>query len=168
MGKLKNVFVSFARRDEAAAHSLLEELRRENFSVSGGEQDFKADADWQKAVEAAIRSAEAVIVLIASNATPTKYQGVEWSATLECYWADRTKSLIPVLIGDAELPSFVARFQALRLPDATSGWSAVIQALQGQAVGPNPILLKDTAKLRERLKSVEAFAQSIKKDANAW
>ena len=82
MGKVKNVFVSFARRDEAAARSLIEELRRHDFSVSGGIGDFKADADWQKAVEEAIRAADAVIVLLGSSAAPTKYQALEWSVAL--------------------------------------------------------------------------------------
>lgn len=168
MGISKNVFVSYSRRDEAVAQTLIGELSRHGFSASGGSESFKSDADWQKAVEEAIRSAEAVIVLIGNNSEPTKYQEFEWSCTLESYWADRTKLLIPVLIGDAKLPSFVARFQALRLPDAASGWSAVIRALQSQVVQPAPIVLKDTAKLRERLKSVEKFAHSIKKDDNVW
>ena len=170
MGKLKNVFVSFSRRDEAAGRSLIEELRRHYFSVSGEVGDFNADVDWQKAVEEAIRSAEAVILLLGSSAAPTKHQELEWSITLESHWADPKKLLIPVLLGDASLPSFVANFQAFRLANADGGWGPVIQALiQGQVVEANPIVVKDTAKLRERLKSVEEFAQSIKKtNENAW
>lgn len=163
MGKTKKVFVSYARRDAAAARTLVDELRRNKFSVLGDGQGSTAGEDWQKATEDSIQSADAVIVLIAGNSAPTKYQELEWSCTLESYWADRTKSLIPVLIGDTPLPSFAARFQALRLPDATSGWGAVIQALQNQGVEPAPTIVKDTAQLRERLKNVEMFAQSIKK-----
>ena len=168
MGKAKKVFVSYARRDEAAAQSLIEELRRDNFSVSGGEGDFKTDVDWQKTAEAAIRSADAVIVIVASNAPPTKYQELEWSVILESHWDDPKKLLIPVLIGDAKLPSFLARFQALRLPQGSGNWRPVIEALQGQAAEPKPMTPKDTAQLKERLKSVETFAQSIKKDENVW
>jgi hypothetical protein len=136
--------------------------------VADGVGDFKADADWQKSVENAIRSADAVIVLLGSKGEPTKYQELEWSIILESHWADPTKLLIPVLLGDANLPSFAANFQLLHLPDATGGWASVVQALQGQVVKPNPILVKDTAKLRERLKSVEAFAHGLKKDENVW
>ena len=93
MGKLKNVFVSFSRRDEAAARSLIDELSRHNFFVSGGMGDFKADADWQKAVEASIRTADAVIVLLGSKAAPTKYQELEWSEILESHWADSFPTL---------------------------------------------------------------------------
>jgi hypothetical protein len=168
MGKGKTVFVSFARRDEAAARSLIEELRHHNFSVSDGAGDFKTDLDWQKTSEAAIRSADAVIVLVASDAPPTKYQELEWSVILESHWDDPKKLLIPVLIGNVKLPSFLARFQALRLPNASGNWSPVIQSLQGQAAEPKPMTSKDTAQLRERLKNVETFAHSIKKDENAW
>lgn len=168
MAKAKNVFVSYARRDEAVARSLIDEVRRHNFSVSLGEQDFKTDVDWQKAVEVAIRSADAVILLLAGNAAPTKYQELEWSATLESHWDDPKKLLIPVLIGDANLPSFAASFQALRLPDANVDWTPVIQALQGQGAAPDPLGLKDPLKLKERLKSVELFAKSMKKDENLW
>ncbi len=168
MGKSKSVFVSFSRRDEAAARSLIDELRRHEFSVSDGVGDFKADAEWQQAVEKAIRSADAVIVILGGKAEPTKYQELEWSVILESHWADSKKLLIPVLLGDADLPSFLASFQPLHLPDATGGWTPVIQALQGQVVKPEPIFVKDTAKLRERLKIVEEFAQRIKKDDNVW
>lgn len=168
MGRVKSVFVSFARRDEAAAQSLIEELRRHNFSVSGGVGEFKTDLDWQKAAEAAIRSSDAVIVLFASDTPRTKYQELEWSVILESHWADPKKLLIPVLIGDVKLPSFVARFQALRLAEASGSWSPVIQALQAQAAEPKPMTPKDTAQLRERLKNVETFAHTIKKERNAW
>ncbi len=168
MGKVKNVFVSYARRDEAAARSLVEELHRHNFSVFDGVGDFKTDLDWQKTSEAAIRTADAVIVLVVSDAPPTKYQELEWSVILESHWDDPKKLLIPVLIGDAKLPSFIARFQALRLAETSGNWSPVIQALQGQAAEPKPMTSKDTAQLRERLKNVETFAHSIKKDDNAW
>lgn len=168
MGKVNSIFVSFARRDESAARSLIEELRRNNFSVSGGEGDFKTDVDWQKTAEAAIRSADAVIVLVAGDASPTKYQELEWSVILESHWDNPKKLLIPVLIGDAKLPSFLARFQALHLAEPLGSWIPVIQALQGQAAEPKPITPKDTAQLRERLKNVETFAHTIKKEKNVW
>jgi hypothetical protein len=168
MGKVKTVFVSFARSDESAARSLIEELRRNNFSVFDGVGVFKTDLDWQKTSEAAIRSVDAVIVLVASDEPPTKYQELEWSVILESHWDDPKKLLIPVLIGNVKLPTFLARFQALRLPNAFGNWSPVIQALQSQAGEPKPMTSKDTAQLRERLKNVETFAHSIKKDENAW
>src|SRR5262245_8917823 len=152
----------------AAARSLIEELRHHNFSVSDGVGDFKTDLDWQKTSEAAIRSTDAVIVLVASDAPPTKYQELEWSVILESHWDDPKTLLIPVLIGNVKLPSFLARFRALSFPNASGDWSLVIQALQGQAAELKPMTSKDTAQLRERLKNVETFAHSIKKDENAW
>jgi hypothetical protein len=163
MGNPKSVFVSYARRDKEAARSLIDELRRSGFSVLGDPEELQTAKDWQKATENAIKSADAVIVLIGGEVAPSKYQELEWSCTLESYWADRTKSLIPVLIGDAALPSFLSRFQALHLPDAASGWNAVIQALQSQGGEPIP-KTQDMAQLRERLQSVEDFAESLKKE----
>ncbi len=168
MRQAKTLFVSYAGRDEAAARSLIDALRQNNFSVVGESKELKTEPNWQEVTEEAIQSADAVIVLVASDEAPTKYQDHEWSYTLEAYWADQTKLLIPVVIGDAALPSFLARFHALRLPDAARGWSAVIQALQSQVVTPETVMAKDTAKLRERLKTVEDLAQRIKKREAAW
>ena len=168
MENVKSVFVSYARRDEAAVRRLINELRRHNFSVSDGVGDFKTDSDWQKMFEAAVRSADAVIVFIASAEPPTKYQELEWSVILESHWDDPKKLLIPVLVGNVKLPSFLARFQALRLPNASGNWSPVIQALQVQAMELKPLTPKDSEQLKERLRNVETFAQSIKKDENAW
>lgn len=168
MGKAKTVFVSYARRDESAARSLIDELRRNQIAVLGDVQDLKAGEDWQKATESAIQSADAVILLIASDKAPTKYQELEWSCSLESFWADQAKLLIPVLIGEVPLPSFAARFQALRLANATSGWGDVIRAIQSPAGEPAPALVKNMAKFRERLESVAKFAQSMKKDESHW
>jgi hypothetical protein len=168
MGQAKRVFVSYARRNEAVARSLIDELRRQGFVVLGDPQDLKAGDNWQGKTEEDIRSADAVVVLVAGNKPPTKYQELEWSCTLESYWADQRKLLLPVLIGDAPLPSFVARFQALRLPDASSGWADVIQTLQELGAGSKQTLLKDTSQLRERLKNLEDLAQSLKKDPSSW
>jgi hypothetical protein len=167
MRQAKRIFVSYARRNEAAARSLIDALRQNSFSVVGDPKETSGQ-NWQEVTEEAIQSADAVIVLVASDETPTKYQDHEWSYTLEAYWADQTKLLIPVVIGDAALPSFLARFHALRVPDAAKGWSAVIHALQSQVVTPESVVVKDTAKLRERLKTVEDLAQRIKKGETAW
>lgn len=172
MGQAKKLFVSYARRDEAAARSLIDALRQNNFSVVGDPKELTAEQNWQKVTEEAIQSADAVIVLVAGgDEAPTKYQGYEWSCTLEAYWADQTKLLIPVVIGNAALPSFLARFQALRVSDAARemDWSAVIQKLQSQVVTSEPVVaVRDTAKLRERLETVADLAQRIKKGETAW
>ncbi len=168
MGNAKKVFVSYNRRDEAVARGLMDELRAHHFSILGDPRDLQAGESWQDKTEAAIRSADAVIVLIAGSGAPNKYQEHEWSCTLESYWADQSKLLIPVLVGDAPLPSFVARFQALRLADPTGGWDTVIGALQSQAAQASPAAAKDMKQLRERLKSLESFAQSLRKDPSSW
>lgn len=164
MGKVKSAFVSFARRDEVVARRLIEELRRHNFAVSDAEGDLKAGADWQKALEHAIRAADAVIVLVGRNAAPTKYQELEWSTILESYWDDPTKLLVPVLVGDAKVPSFLAGFQFIRISDENGDWGAVIAALQDRATEEKRSVQKDMTQLQERLKSVENFAHSLKKD----
>ncbi len=168
MGQAKKVFVSYNRRDDAVARGLIDELRQHHFAILGDPRDLQAGESWQDKTEEAIRTADAVIVLITGSGAPTKYQDHEWSCTLESYWADQSKLLIPVLIGDAPLPSFVARFQALRLADPTAGWDAVIEALQSQAAHSSPAAAKDTTQLRERLKSLESFAQSLRKDPSSW
>ena len=168
MRQAKKLFVSYARRDEATARSLIEALRQNDFSVVGDPKELTSEQNWQEVTEEAIQSADAVIVLVASDEAPTKYQDHDWSYTLEAYWADQTKMLIPVVIGDAALPSFLARFHALRVADAARGWSPVIQALQSQVETPKPIVVKDMAKLRERLETVEDLAQRIKKGETVW
>ena len=168
MRPAKKLFVSYAKRDETAARSLIDALRQNNFSVVGDPKELTVEQNRQEVTEEAIQSADAVIVLVAGDEAPTKYQDHEWSYTLEAYWADQTKLLIPVVIGNAALPSFLARFHALRVPDVAKGWSAVIQALQSQVMTPEPVVVKDMAKLRERLKTVEDLAQRIKKGETAW
>jgi hypothetical protein len=116
-----NVFLSFAHSDSDLAERLRRELEAAGISISTDRELMQRGDRWQAKIEAAIRSADAVLLLIHARPKPDAAQDFAWRATLEAVWENPDKRLIPILLRDAELPTFVRSskssgdIQAIRL-----------------------------------------------------
>lgn len=101
------VFLSYSRADKRFATRLRRSLEKKGLSFNDPSESSDAGTSWRQQVERAIRSSDAVLLLLSSPQKADEPQQLTWRLALEAVWADSTKSLIPILLHDAELPAFV-------------------------------------------------------------
>lgn len=100
------VFLSYARQDRRIAERLRTSLERLGCTVADPTR-FESDESFGSRMEEAVRSSDRVVLLLGKHRRRDPIQESEWQAALEAKWEDADKRMIPVLLGDAEVPSFV-------------------------------------------------------------
>ena len=100
-----HVFISHLRINSSAAFRLCDELRKRNVETWLDVRDLNAGAEWDQAVASAIQSAAGFVFLIGPPGDGDRWQAFEWQQIVnDEYYLDLSKPLIPVLIGDPEIP----------------------------------------------------------------
>ena len=94
---MPDIFLSYGHGDEATARRFAESFEREGFSVWWDASLRSGDA-FDATIEAALRSAKAVVVLWSAISVQSRWVRAE--ATL----AERNKTLMPVMIGHCDRP----------------------------------------------------------------
>ena len=141
-------FLSYSAANKAFASKLREELTRLGLTLWS--DDGEPTAKWSERIEAGVRSASDLLLLIGprdGNGKDEK-QEITWRVMLEAVWQDqdRTKRLIPILLKDAALPHFVlsayklssmdgAEIPIIRvrnLRDVGDTTRAILKVVQGQ------------------------------------
>jgi|SRR5712692_7515238 len=169
MSKTRRVFLSFSHQDRGLAEKLIEELHAQGISTVSSTENLEMGVDWQREIERAVKAADAVVVLVDSKHAPDRHQQFEWSAALEAEWEDPSKRLIPLLLRNAEVPSFLSNRPALKVQDPRKEWGRALEELvhvlkneqpaSGEFVSTEE---EDPSKRRERLRYIEEAAQSLK------
>jgi hypothetical protein len=108
------IFISYSRADAARAVELRAQLEAHGCSVAM-DKTIRAGADWTKAIEDLIDSADVVAVLL-GRSIPSLYVRAEYLHAL-----DRGKRVIPVMVSDkARLPIPLQPLQRVSLKDAAT------------------------------------------------
>jgi hypothetical protein len=171
MERKTQVFISFshAPHERTLVEKLIKALHAHQISTCATAEHRAAGANWQREVEQAVKSADAVIVLVDPKREPDQRQQFEWRVALETQWENPEKRLIPVLLENAELPSFLSSQPALRVKDPQRDWERAVEALVhvvnnelAEAGEFLSVEREDPAKRRERLQHIEEAAQSLK------
>jgi len=130
-----DVFLSYSHTDKALAARLRRRLEIEGVSFN---DPVENGISWRQQVEKAIRSADAILLLLSSRKKVDERQQLTWMVALQAVWADPAKPMVPVLLQDAELPAFVRSgasgdfVQAIRLrnrKDLDPAVDAILQSL---------------------------------------
>lgn len=100
------VFLSYAQQDRPVAERLRRSLERLGCIVADP-IGFEPGESFGYQVEEAVRSSDRVVLLLSKHRQRDPLQESEWQAALEAKWEDADKRIIPVVLGDAEVPSFV-------------------------------------------------------------
>lgn len=137
------VFLSHSRADKSVATKLRRSLEERGLSFNDPSESLSAHYLSQRLpVEEAIRSSDAILLLLSSRRKADVPQQLTWRLALEAVWADPTKPLIPILLHDAELPAFVRSgasgdsVQAIRIREPKDLGPAVQAILR--TLGGNP------------------------------
>jgi TolB-like protein/Flp pilus assembly protein TadD len=92
-----DIFISYAREDDATARRFAEALERQGFGV-WWDAALRSGEAFDQVIEKALREAKAVVVLWSKRSVQSRWVRAE--ATL----ADRNKTLVPVMIEPCERP----------------------------------------------------------------
>lgn len=99
------VFVSYARADSTYVSDLCQRLRRIGIRL-WSDHDIAPGANWDRAVESALRSASKMLVVMSPAATRSENVQDEWS-----YFLQENKPVHPFLYQPCELPFRLRRRQ---------------------------------------------------------
>lgn len=167
-----DVFISHSRTSTPAAKKLADALRARGVSPwLDGEQVMPGGA-WRGTIRNALDSSRAIVFLIEPRREPGSQTRDEWSEALEAAWAEPSKRLIPLLIGDAEPPPFLKDRHALRIGDTSSELERaaqdVIEALRDEThpLGATEPAARERARdtWRRRLDEIEVAAKNLRRE----
>ncbi|HEY4591855.1 MAG TPA: toll/interleukin-1 receptor domain-containing protein, partial [Thermoanaerobaculia bacterium] len=146
VSKAASVFLSYASADRELADKLCEELVQQGISVWSEAGELGTERSRQ--IEAAIRSADDILVLVGSQSADDAEQQFTWRLALEAVWQNPRKRMIPILHQGADLPPFVqsdssgGQTLAIRIedfPDLHSTAKAILLALWKEGSGPSAV-----------------------------
>jgi hypothetical protein len=101
-----NLFLSYAEADRKIGERLHASLERLGCTVHDPARAART-ADFGTRVEQAVRGSDHFVLLFGRHRDSDRLQEQEWQVALEESWEHPDKGMIPVLLRDAELPSFV-------------------------------------------------------------
>jgi hypothetical protein len=157
-----HVFVSHSRENSSAAFRLCEELRTYDIQTWIDLRDLKPGAEWGKSVADAIREAAGIIFIIGATTAADRYQSFEWQQVIEDeLYLDPSKPLIPVLIGNPELPGFLRTRQTLSLDDTQASFDAAAEGIAKALADPSASVDESKLELgrKVRVQALESLRQ---------
>jgi len=162
-----HVFVSHSHADRAIAEKLIQELLKRGVDATSYDS-IPAGESWQATIDGFLKSADGVILLIGDKNDPSARQRQEWSAALEAKWEDPNKRLVAIILDDAQIPTFLSEYEALRLKRPKQGWTSVVDELINLLRHGSARRMvtrssnKDSTKRKERLQYIERAAGTLR------
>jgi hypothetical protein len=162
-----HVFVSHSRVNSSAAFRLCDELRKRSVDTWLDARDLEPGVEWDQGVVSAIQGAAGFVFLIGPQGPGDRWQTFEWQQVVNHeYYLDPSKPLIPVLIGDPDVPGFLKTRQSLVLGDTPGSCEDVADRIVSSL--KNPAISVDQKKLelgrqarRQALESFREYSQVL-------
>ena len=174
------VFISYAHASAASKKlvSRLADKMREHGISAWADVASAPGLEPTETLRRSIASCDKFVLLIDSAQAKSEAQDFEWRTSLEAVWSDPQKRLIPILIGDVEVPNFVRStvragepVEAIKIEDPKRDWDEVsdklVRAL-GEQGDLDAVAQKfnsieaDRARQQERLTYLKNTAESFK------
>ncbi len=165
-----SVFISHSRVNSSTALRLSDELRKRNVETWLDLRDLTSDKDWEREVSSAIQNADGFLFVIGPPGPSDRWQTFEWQQIVENeYYLDPLKPLIPVLIGEPEMPGFLKTRHSLVLDEARSSFGDVADQIESAL--QNPATSVDQGKLelgrqarRRAMDSLREYTQTLSEE----
>jgi len=106
--KTHQVFLSYADADREVARKITDELRAQDISVWFSGYELRVGDSIASAIEQAISASDYLVVLLSPHSVNSRWMQEELNAALTRELTARDVTLLPVLIGDCEIPSLLA------------------------------------------------------------
>jgi len=129
---MKAFFLSYARADEGVALRLADRLIAAGVPIWVDQYDISPSQHWDRAVEAAVRGCEGMIVVLSPKAAASHNVADEVSVAIES-----GKQVIPILIEACTVPLRMTRMQFIDATrDLEAGVACCLRFIQGGPAGP--------------------------------
>jgi hypothetical protein len=160
------VFVSHSRENVGAALKLCDALNHRGVNVW---LDRRGDAavNWSEKVAEAIKGADAFVFLIGPSRPNDPGQRYEWQQIAEGeYYLDPSKALIPIVIGDAEMPGFLKAHKSILVDSSNIDFEAIAGRIAKAIYDPADTVdqekLKRGREARDQaLRTLREYSQSL-------
>jgi hypothetical protein len=158
------VFISHSYEDRAVADTLASALGAQGLEAWTS-VPLEKGADWKALIAKAISEAQGFVFLVGPQSEESRWQQVEWQTILESDW-DRVpqRPMIPVLLGDVELPAFLADKVTVRADGAMNlPVDRILHLLRHPDETSLPVNYDQARReQRHRLDVLKQFAMSLK------
>lgn len=132
MKESARIFLSYARKDNAAVEAIYNRLKSEGHVPWMDSKDILPGEDFRRAIEKAISDSDLILPCLSSNSVDRRgFIQRELKQALDL-WKERLESdiyIIPVRLEDCQAPESLAKFQWLDL-FKSDGWSKLLRAVE--------------------------------------
>lgn len=111
-----SVFISYARQDTEVARNLAEKLQAAGVGV-WWDAHIKLGENWAETIEAQLRSADYILILVTTAALQSKQVMANASPRAVREYGDRDVTVVPVLLEDVDMPPSLSGIQYLDFRD---------------------------------------------------
>jgi len=158
------VFISHAYEDYAVAATLASAIQAKGLEAYTS-PSFEKGTEWKVDIAKAVSESQGFVILVGPQSEESRWQQVEWQTILESDW-DRVpqRPMVPVLLGDVELPSFLSDKVALRSDGPMNlPVDRVVHLLRHPEETSLPVNYDQARReQRQRLDLLKQFAMSLK------
>ncbi len=160
-----SVFISHSRQNASAALKLCNELNKRNVPTWLDVLDLESGVEWTAKVAEAIRASTALVFVLGPGNETDRGQQFELRQVVEEeFYLDSTRPLIPVVIGDAELPGFLSVRKAYPLDAASPDFAGAADFIAAALASPQDNV--DEEKLQRgrdaRAKAMKSFDEFVR------
>lgn len=162
---MSDVFISYPHQAKADASSLARTLEQKGLTTWLAYKDLSPGSDSKAEIEEALRQSVSIVFLVYSRWKTSPWLHDEYMHALESYWSDRSKILVPVIVGTkAEIPTFLRQWPSLKVHNK-SDWGRVATQLARWIESNQQIRNEPSRKEKEELKR---RLSAITKAAYKW
>lgn len=136
---MSKIYVSYTARDDDFARELMEILRLSGHEITVEGTRLTAGVDWRSVLNQCLKSADVFIIVISKSTMHSQYPMMELGIA-RAYAENSGKILIlPIIIGDLTLPTFVQDIQVIfacdrRAEELLPEINRAISAFEGKRV----------------------------------
>ncbi len=127
---MSHIFISYASDDARLARRVAKELAKARRKGWLDVNDIRVGGPWRDEIDKALRSAQAVVVILSGRSTQNQYVTYEWSFALGA-----GVRIIPILAGGASLQTVHKRLQGLQCLDLgkeVKPWGRLLRELSAK------------------------------------
>jgi hypothetical protein len=109
-----DVFISYASEDSEFVRSIRTRLANRNLTCWFDQEQLKPGQDWSKALKDAISDSRLCLIVIGRHVQDKPWLSKEWALILASTWDQSDLAVLPVLVDNADLPTFLRKWQYFR------------------------------------------------------
>jgi hypothetical protein len=121
------IFISYSLKDNKYAQSIAEALCEYHHSVYYVGDEINPDIAWIDYISKAMQNSDIIIALVTENFLSSSWGNFELGAV---FATQSSRPVIPVIFGEITPPSFLMRWQYLKIDNLTNGIHKIITVVE--------------------------------------